>query len=53
VKGAAWLISIGLVFAILPQLINLGRVWFGKEPGPRTRRKSSISGSTWSPSWPR
>jgi uncharacterized membrane protein len=29
-KSAAWLISIGLVFAILPQLINLGRVWFGK-----------------------
>jgi uncharacterized membrane protein len=29
-KGAAWLVSIGLVFAILPQLINLGRVWFGK-----------------------
>jgi uncharacterized membrane protein len=30
VKGAAWLVSIGLVFAIIPQLINLGRVWFGK-----------------------
>jgi uncharacterized membrane protein len=30
VKAAAWLISIGLVFAILPQLINLGRTWFGK-----------------------
>ena len=30
IKGAAWLVSIGLVFAILPQLINLGRVWFGK-----------------------
>lgn len=29
-KSAAWLVSIGLVFAILPQLINLGRVWFGK-----------------------
>ena len=27
-KGAAWLVSIGLVFAIIPQLINLGRVWF-------------------------
>ena len=30
VKAAAWLISIGLVFAIIPQLINLGRTWFGK-----------------------
>ena len=30
VKPAAWLISIGLVFAIIPQLINLGRTWFGK-----------------------
>jgi uncharacterized membrane protein len=28
VKAAAWLISIGLVFAIIPQLINLGRTWF-------------------------
>jgi uncharacterized membrane protein len=31
VKGAAWLISIGLLFAIVPQLINLGRVWFSKK----------------------
>lgn len=30
VKGAAWLISIGLVFAIIPQLINLAVVWFSK-----------------------
>jgi uncharacterized membrane protein len=30
VKAAAWLISIGLVFAIVPQLINLGRTWFGR-----------------------
>ena len=30
VKSAAWLISIGLVFAIIPQLVNLGIVWFGK-----------------------
>ena len=30
VKAAAWLISIGLVFAIIPQLINLFRTWFGK-----------------------
>jgi uncharacterized membrane protein len=30
VKAAAWLVSIGLVFAIVPQLINLGRVWLTK-----------------------
>lgn len=30
VKSASWLVSMGLVFAIIPQLINLGRVWFGK-----------------------
>jgi uncharacterized membrane protein len=29
-KAAAWLVSMGLVFAIVPQLINLGRTWFGK-----------------------
>ncbi|MEN3274347.1 MAG: hypothetical protein V7631_137 [Massilia sp.] len=29
-KSASWLVSMGLLFAILPQLINLGRVWFGK-----------------------
>lgn len=27
-KAAAWLIAIGLVFAVLPRLINLARVWF-------------------------
>lgn len=30
VKGASWLVSIGLVFAIVPQLINLYDVWFNK-----------------------
>jgi len=30
VKAAAWLLSIGLLFAIVPQLINLARTWFGK-----------------------
>jgi len=30
IKSASWLVSMGLVFAILPQLINLGRTWFGK-----------------------
>lgn len=28
VKGAAWLVTLGLLFAIVPQLINLARVWF-------------------------
>jgi uncharacterized membrane protein len=28
VKAAAWLIAIGLLFAIIPRLINLVRVWF-------------------------
>ncbi|MGJ7505898.1 hypothetical protein [Variovorax sp. GT1P44] len=27
-KSAAWLISIGLFFAVVPRLINLVRVWF-------------------------
>jgi uncharacterized membrane protein len=30
VKSAAWLVSMGLVFAIVPRLINLCQVWFGK-----------------------
>ena len=29
-KSAAWLVTLGLLFAIVPQLINLGRVWFAK-----------------------
>jgi uncharacterized membrane protein len=31
-KSAAWLILIGLLFAVVPRLINLARVWF---PGAR------------------
>ncbi|GAA4024494.1 hypothetical protein [Actimicrobium antarcticum] len=31
-KAAAWLISIGLVFAVIPRFINLAWVWF---PGSR------------------
>jgi len=27
-KGAAWLIAIGLLFAVVPRLINLTQVWF-------------------------
>jgi uncharacterized membrane protein len=53
VKAAAWLISIGLVFAIIPQLINLGRTWFGKGRVRTRRAWPSISGSTWSRSSPR
>lgn len=30
VKGAAWLVSLGLVVAIVPQFINLALVWFSK-----------------------
>jgi uncharacterized membrane protein len=30
VKSAAWLVSIGLVIAIVPRLINLWYVWFRK-----------------------
>jgi uncharacterized membrane protein len=28
VKSAAWLIALGLLFAVLPRFINLARVWF-------------------------
>jgi uncharacterized membrane protein len=31
-KCAAWLVALGLIFAIVPQLINLARVWFRKTP---------------------
>jgi uncharacterized membrane protein len=34
-KSAAWLIAIGLLFAIIPRLVNLGQVWFGR--GVRAR----------------
>ena len=27
-KGASWLIALGLIFAIIPRLINLVQVWF-------------------------
>ena len=29
-KSAAWLISVGLFFAVIPRLINLFRVWFSR-----------------------
>jgi uncharacterized membrane protein len=36
-KGAAWLVTTGLILAILPRLINLGHVWIGAR-----RRVTSI-----------
>jgi uncharacterized membrane protein len=35
-KGAAWLIAIGLVFAIIPRLVNLVQVWI-------TSRRSTVA----------
>lgn len=29
-KAASWLVTLGLIFAIIPQLINLAVVWFGQ-----------------------
>ena len=40
-KAAAWLIAMGLLFAVLPRLINLVRVWF---PGGRQRAAASMAG---------
>lgn len=37
-KFAAWLVSIGLVLAIVPRLINLFQVWFGKYRTMRAAR---------------
>lgn len=31
-KSAAWLISIGLLFAVVPRFINLIHVWFPRAP---------------------
>jgi uncharacterized membrane protein len=31
-KGAAWLIAIGLLFAIIPRLVNLAQVWITSRP---------------------
>jgi uncharacterized membrane protein len=28
-KAAAWLVTVGLLFAIIPRFVNLGHVWFG------------------------
>ena len=40
-KAAAWLIAIGLVFAVVPRLIDLVRVWF---PGARRRGGAEMVG---------
>jgi len=40
VKAASWLVSIGLLFAIIPQLINLYAVWFSKY---RVRMRGDIA----------
>lgn len=37
VNGASWLIAIGLIFAIIPRLINLVQVWFGSGQGPSVK----------------
>jgi uncharacterized membrane protein len=36
-KGAAWLIAIGLVFAIIPRVVNLVQVWI-------TSRRTALAG---------
>lgn len=41
VKSAAWLITIGLLFAVLPRLINLVQVW---RPGGGPRRGFELAG---------
>jgi uncharacterized membrane protein len=41
IKSAAWLIAAGLVFAVLPRLIDLVWVWF---PGRRRRAQGAMAG---------
>ena len=43
VKAAAWLIAIGLVFAVIPRLLNLANVWF-RNGAPRP---SGAMGAFW------
>ena len=31
-KGAAWLIAFGLLFAVVPRLVNLAQVWITSRP---------------------
>lgn len=38
-KGAAWLVTVGLIFAIIPRFINLAHVWFGSRHAGKNREK--------------
>jgi uncharacterized membrane protein len=38
-KGAAWLVTVGLIFAIIPRFINLGHVWFGLRYAGKSRER--------------
>ncbi|AMM16329.1 MAG: hypothetical protein M3O74_02010 [Pseudomonadota bacterium] len=38
-KGAAWLVTVGLIFAIIPRFINLGHVWFGYRYAGKNRER--------------
>jgi uncharacterized membrane protein len=38
-KGAAWLVTAGLLFAIVPRVINLGHVWLGRRYAVTGREK--------------
>jgi uncharacterized membrane protein len=38
-KGAAWLVTVGLIFAIIPRFINLGHVWFGNRYAGKNRER--------------
>ena len=39
-KGAAWLIVFGLLFAVVPRLLNLAQVWFA--PRNASRRADKV-----------
>jgi uncharacterized membrane protein len=41
-KSAAWLISIGLFFAVVPRLINLARVWFVRSGASTAKDKGAF-----------
>ena len=41
-KGAAWLIAIGLLFAIVPRLINLVQVWITSRRTATARRPARL-----------
>ena len=44
-KGAAWLITFGLLFAVVPRLVNLAQVWIvGRRPstGPAATRTDKL-----------